>query len=73
VDWKRQFKDWKLAVALALIFALCGGEAAPHFELLPAEYGPTTVASLQVSGGQTPNTAPGMYSYSWNSNHPWTT
>lgn len=73
MNWKKHFKDWKLAVALAIIFALCGGEAAPHVELLPAEYGPTTEFTLSVSGGQTPNVAAGMSSFSWSGKHPWTT
>jgi hypothetical protein len=63
------FRNWKLMWALVLVFLICG-HAAPHIELLPAEYGPTTVAALQISGGQTPNTSPGFSS--WSSNHPWT-
>ncbi len=58
-------KKWKLSWALALIFLLCG-HATPHVEPLPATYGPTTAFTLQVSGANTPNTSPGVYSWSYN-------
>lgn len=67
MDWRKHVKNWKLICTVALIFALCG-EGGAHVELLPAEYGPTTVSVLQVSGANTPNTSPGIISLRF---HPW--
>jgi len=66
-DWKKQFKDWKLAAALALVFALCG-HPVPHIETVLAEYGPTTSFTLQVSGANTPNVTAHTVT-----THPWVT
>jgi hypothetical protein len=63
MNWKKHFRDWKLAAALALIFALCG-HATPHVETALPDYGPTTVFALQASGANTPNVSVGMYSWS---------
>jgi len=64
MSWKKHFRDWKLACALALIFALCS-EAAPHLEPQFPEIMPTTASSLQITGGNNTNVSAGMYS--WNS------
>jgi hypothetical protein len=60
MDWKKYFKDWKLAVALALIIALCV-HGSPHVE--PQVYRVTlsTTSGFQVSGA---NVSAGIYS--WN-------
>ena len=68
MNWKKHFKDWKLAWALALIFALCG-HAVPHIEPLVPEIMPSTTFTLQVSGGNVENVAV----RSSNINHPWLT
>jgi hypothetical protein len=56
--------NWKLIWALALIFMLCvHSDALPHYELPPAEGGPTTTVGFMVSGGnQTQNNSPRMVS-----------
>jgi hypothetical protein len=67
MDWKKYFKDWKLAVALALIVAICG-HTTPHIEPQFYKVTPSTTSGIQVSGA---NVSAGMSSWS-NHNHPWT-
>jgi len=59
MNWKKHFKDWKLACALALIFALCC-HAMPHVE--PQFYSgiPNTISTVQVTGA---NVSAGEYSF----------
>jgi hypothetical protein len=62
IDWKKYFKDWKLAVALALIIALCG-HPTPHIEPQVYDIAPSTTSGFQVSGA---NVSAGIVS--WNGN-----
>jgi hypothetical protein len=68
MEWKKKFKNWKLACAIALIFALCG-HVVPHVEPLLPEIVPSTAFTLQVSGGQVENVSAKSVSI----NHPWLT
>jgi hypothetical protein len=70
MDWQVLVKNWKLICFVAALFVVFG-DGTPHVEALPAQYRPTTVSMLQVSGAQTPHTSPGTFSF--NASHPWVT
>jgi len=68
MNWKKHFKDWKLALALALIFALCG-HATPHVESQFYNDVPNTISTVQVSGT---NVSAGVYSFGSQQSSPMT-
>jgi hypothetical protein len=61
---EKQFSDWKLASALALIVALCG-RATPHVEPKLSDFTPTTVSPIQVSGASVSTSTSEFLLYGW--------